>query len=93
MFITVFHKIPSARAVTHAREAVRALRRRHRALGMTDKPERIGEDSMGEMTVPADALHGTSTHRAVLNFPVAVLGFRGHSFTRSVYRMGHGEGG
>lgn len=31
---------------------------------------RIERDSMGEMAVPADALYGASTQRAVLNFPV-----------------------
>src|SRR5579884_3774840 len=32
---------------------------------------RIERDSMGEMEVPADALYGASTHRAVLNFPIS----------------------
>lgn len=32
---------------------------------------RIERDSMGEMAVPADALYGASTQRAVLNFPVS----------------------
>ncbi|RZL07111.1 MAG: class II fumarate hydratase, partial [Rubrivivax sp.] len=32
---------------------------------------RIERDSMGEMTVPADALFGAQTQRAVLNFPVS----------------------
>lgn len=32
---------------------------------------RIEHDSMGEMTVPADALYGASTARAVANFPIA----------------------
>ena len=32
---------------------------------------RIERDSMGEMTVPADALYGASTARAVENFPIA----------------------
>jgi fumarate hydratase class II len=32
---------------------------------------RIERDSMGEMEVPADALYGASTRRAVLNFPVS----------------------
>jgi fumarate hydratase class II len=32
---------------------------------------RIETDSMGEMAVPADALYGASTQRAVLNFPVS----------------------
>jgi fumarate hydratase class II len=32
---------------------------------------RTETDSMGEMTVPEDALYGASTQRAVLNFPVS----------------------
>ncbi|MCP4795371.1 MAG: hypothetical protein GY885_04350, partial [Phycisphaeraceae bacterium] len=32
---------------------------------------RIERDTMGEMSVPADALFGASTQRAVLNFPVS----------------------
>jgi len=32
---------------------------------------RTEKDSMGEMTVPADALYGASTQRAVLNFPIS----------------------
>lgn len=32
---------------------------------------RTETDSMGEMSVPADALYGASTQRAVLNFPVS----------------------
>ena len=40
---------------------------------MTDpqRPTRIERDSMGEMAVPADALYGASTQRAVLNFPIS----------------------
>jgi len=42
---------------------------------MTDKSiggaTRIERDSMGEMEVPADALYGASTQRAVLNFPIS----------------------
>jgi len=34
-------------------------------------PVRIEKDTMGEMPVPADALYGASTQRAVLNFPVS----------------------
>src|SRR3954466_12483219 len=48
---------------------------------MTVKPERIEKDSMGEMTVPAHALHGPSTHRALLNFPVS-----GYRFPRPFSR-------
>jgi fumarate hydratase class II len=32
---------------------------------------RMERDSMGEMAVPADALYGASTQRAVLNFPIS----------------------
>src|SRR5881296_2736710 len=48
---------------------------------MTDKPTRTEKDSMGEMSLPANALHGASTHRAVLNFPVS-----GYRFSRSFIR-------
>jgi fumarate hydratase class II len=42
---------------------------------------RIEKDSMGEMPVPADALYGASTQRAVLNFPIS-----GYRFGRSYLR-------
>ena len=43
---------------------------------MSTRPNvRIERDSMGEMEVPADALYGASTMRAVLNFPISGLGF------------------
>src|SRR3954447_7787036 len=48
---------------------------------MTEKSARIEKDSMGQMTVPAHALHGASTHRAVLNFPVS-----GYRFPRPFIR-------
>src|SRR5437870_1745393 len=48
---------------------------------MREKPSRIEKDSMGEMTVPADALHGASTPRAVLNFHVS-----GYRFSRPFIR-------
>jgi fumarate hydratase, class II len=40
---------------------------------MTDTKQatRVERDSMGEMEVPADALYGASTQRAVLNFPIS----------------------
>src|SRR6476646_6963808 len=50
---------------------------------MTDKPIRTEKDSMGEMTLPASALHGASTHRAVLNFPVSGYRF-GRPFIRAL---------
>jgi len=37
----------------------------------TKKATRVERDSMGEMEVPADALYGASTQRAVLNFPIS----------------------
>jgi fumarate hydratase, class II len=51
---------------------------------MTDEPARatrIERDSMGEMEVPADALYGASTQRAVLNFPIS-----GQRFPRAFIR-------
>src|SRR6266852_2969793 len=48
---------------------------------MTDRQTRTEEDSMGEMSLPASALHGASTHRAVLNFPVS-----GYRFSRPFIR-------
>ena len=42
---------------------------------------RTERDSMGEMTVPADALYGASTARAVENFPIS-----GITFSRSFIR-------
>lgn len=41
----------------------------------TDQPPRIERDSMGEMSVPADAMYGASTARAVENFPISDLRF------------------
>lgn len=42
---------------------------------MTDSTRsRVERDTMGEMTVPADALYGASTRRAVLNFPISGRG-------------------
>ncbi|WP_232622303.1 hypothetical protein, partial [Rhodococcus rhodochrous] len=34
---------------------------------------RIGRDSLGEVRIPADALYGPQTQRAVENFPVSGL--------------------
>jgi fumarate hydratase class II len=44
-------------------------------------PTRLERDSMGEMAVPADALYGASTQRAVLNFPIS-----GQRFPRAFIR-------
>lgn len=46
-----------------------------------DAPTRIEKDSMGEMPVPATALYGASTQRAVLNFPIS-----GYRLSRSFLR-------
>jgi len=48
---------------------------------MTGDGTRIEKDSMGEMSVPALALYGASTQRAVLNFPVS-----GYRFSRPFIR-------
>lgn len=43
---------------------------------MTDaRAVRIERDALGEVEVPADALYGASTQRAVLNFPLSGLRF------------------
>jgi fumarate hydratase class II len=42
---------------------------------MGDETYRIERDSMGEVRVPADALYGAQTQRAVENFPVSGLRF------------------
>ena len=42
---------------------------------MSDGQERIERDSLGEMRVPADALWGAQTQRAVENFPISGLRF------------------
>src|SRR5207253_8753337 len=47
----------------------------------TKSPTRVERDSMGTMEVPADALYGASTQRAVLNFPVS-----GYRFSRPLIR-------
>ena len=40
-----------------------------------NKPSRIERDSMGEVLVPAEALYGAQTQRAVENFPISRLRF------------------
>jgi fumarate hydratase class II len=44
---------------------------------------RVEKDSMGTMEVPADALYGATTQRAVLNFPVSGYRF-GRQFIRAL---------
>src|SRR5207302_9892421 len=48
---------------------------------MTTGSTRVEKDSMGEMSVPAAALYGASTQRAVLNFPIS-----GQRFSRPFIR-------
>ena len=38
---------------------------------MSEQPMRVEHDTMGEVAVPADALYGAQTQRAVENFPVS----------------------
>ena len=52
-------------------------------MSTTDAEVRIERDSMGSMEVPADALYGASTMRAVLNFPISDLRFP-RSFIRAL---------
>ncbi len=48
-----------------------------------EAPFRVEKDSMGEMRVPASALYGATTARAVENFPISGLTFS-RSFLRAV---------
>ena len=52
-------------------------------VGMTDQATRTVRDSMGEMEVPADALYGATTARAILNFPISGIVFD-RSFLRAI---------
>jgi len=49
---------------------------------------RIERDSMGEMRVPADAMYGASTARAVENFPISGIRFP-RGFIRALGRIKH----
>jgi fumarate hydratase class II len=42
---------------------------------MAEKPYRVERDTMGEVRVPADALYGAQTQRALENFPISGLRF------------------
>lgn len=50
---------------------------------MSDEEYRIERDSMGEMRVPANALYGATTARAVQNFPISGIRF-GRPFIRAL---------
>src|SRR5512141_2538747 len=45
---------------------------------------RVEKDSLGEVQVPAEALYGAQTQRAVLNFPVSGL----HPWPAFIWSMG-----
>src|SRR6185503_15297176 len=53
------------------------------ATGLMGEEFRIETDSMGEMRVPASALYGAQTARAVENFPISGLWFP-RSFIRAL---------
>ena len=55
-------------------------------MAKADQGTRVEKDSMGEMNVPATALWGASTQRAVLNFPVSRLRFN-RRFIRSLAQI------
>src|SRR5262245_10327314 len=58
----------------HYRMPIRVPRRRiGETAAVTDKAFRVERDSMGELKVPADALWGAQTQRAVENFPISGL--------------------
>ena len=50
------------------------------------KSHRIEKDSLGEVRVPADALYGAQTQRAVENFPISGRGF-GRRFIEALGRL------
>jgi fumarate hydratase class II len=50
-----------------------ASRRFGETAAVTDKAFRVERDSMGDLKVPADALWGAQTQRAVENFPISGL--------------------
>ena len=57
-----------AGSATATRKSGRARSAKHAGAPVGERRE---TDSMGEMFVPADALYGATTQRAVLNFPVS----------------------
>ena len=50
---------------------------------MSEDKKRIEKDSMGEFEVPANAMYGASTARAVENFPISDLRFK-RSFIKAL---------
>jgi fumarate hydratase class II len=57
-----------AGSATATRKSAKARSAKHAEAAIGERRE---TDSMGEMFVPADALYGATTQRAVLNFPVS----------------------
>ncbi len=55
---------------------------------MSDKTYRTEHDSMGELQVPADALYGAQTQRAVENFPISGQPMPA-AFIRALARVKH----
>ena len=53
---------------------------------MTDQAMRIEKDTLGEVRVPAQALYGAQTQRAVENFPISGLRFP-RAFLRALGRI------
>ena len=51
--------------------AKKSVRRRSTSARSRAGATRTESDSMGEMTLPADAIYGATTARAVVNFPIA----------------------
>jgi fumarate hydratase class II len=49
----------------------KVVRRQHKGITAMTQGFRTEKDSLGEMQVPAEALYGAQTQRAVLNFPVS----------------------
>jgi fumarate hydratase, class II len=71
--------MPKRTTTVRARTAARGRTRRAAATATRARPPsdtRVEKDTMGEMTVPASALYGAQTARAVQNFPIS--GLRAH---------------
>src|SRR5205814_5789234 len=77
----VHHRIPKIRRVRSplCRHGIDPISRA--PAGMNKEATRVEKDSMGEMSLPAAALYGASTQRAVLNFPIS-----GYRFSRPFIR-------
>ena len=70
----LYDSVGFERRATHRATSARPRPAPDATIGRMTDPAggtRIERDSMGEMAVPADALYGASTQRAVLNFPIS----------------------